>query len=356
MTEKGCGSHPSASCNMVWCGGRGLDDWLLWRGRNTCIYANIDTYTKAVCPAATQKLCSSLYVALASHIHKWSKTMFHVVFPVFHLLSLTPLSSPSQHPSILFPQVFFIFVFLLWPFLYLTISLQKGCLYDKFKPPLLQGQNIIQKAWQKSRGKEGSEGYVISASLFSHPANFWFLWSFINPSINFIFLATRLDPPNLTRRQLSQIERKLFAMQYNSPPTHIHAHPCCLLTWYRLCIETAPAEAVSVSVQLSEPPHTCTPTLTHIHTTHTTHGCDDYSAAACAVAVGRRTFISLWWWLSPFLLVSIHRLVWNMTGCMAHLSFMSILLAYVNHLHVNMCNIWIYKHFSLCIHVFIDID
>ena len=58
--------------------------------------------------------------------------------------------------------------------------------------------------------------------------------------------------------------------------THTHAHPCCLLTWYRLCIETAPAEAGAVRVPLSESPHThahlhsLTYTSTHIHTyTHT---------------------------------------------------------------------------------------
>lgn len=51
----------------------------------------------------------------------------------------------------------------------------------------------------------------------------------------------------------------------------MHSHPCRLLTWYRLCIETVPAEAVALSVQLSKSPHTLTltPTYTHTHILHT---------------------------------------------------------------------------------------
>lgn len=190
-----------------------------------CMHVNKDTYTKAVCPAATQELCASLYVALASHRHKWSWTMFHVVFPVFHLLSLMPLSSPSQHPSILFP---FFFVFLLWPFLHLTFSLEKGCLHDKFKSPLLRGQNIIQKAWQKSRGKWRI--CHICFLLFS-PCQFLISLK-LHQSIHqfYVFSRPPWSPPNLTRRQLCQIERKLFAMQYNSP---IHTYtPTPAVYWH----------------------------------------------------------------------------------------------------------------------------
>lgn len=66
----------------------------------------------------------------------------------------------------------------------------------------------------------------------------------------------------LLSNQLGQMKRDHF---FIAP---IHSHPCSLSTWYRLCIETAPAEAVAVCVQLSKSPHTHTHALTHT-STHT---------------------------------------------------------------------------------------
>lgn len=68
----------------------------------------------------------------------------------------------------------------------------------------------------------------------------------------------------LLSNQLCQMKRDHF---FIAP---IHSHPCSLSTWYRLCIETAPAEAVAVCVQLRKSPHTHTHSLPHPHIhTHT---------------------------------------------------------------------------------------
>ncbi len=104
-----------------------------------------------------------------------------------------------------------------------------------------------------------------------HAANLSSLYILINPSINLSFPLSVLIPLASQGKALSSEEQPLcyaalFTYRHTHTHTHTHAHPCCLPTWYRLCIETAPAEAVAVSVQLSESPHT----HAHLHSlTHT---------------------------------------------------------------------------------------
>lgn len=139
-------------------------------------------------------------------------------------------------------------------------------------------------------------------SLDVTPSSFLLMSSCSHPSVSAfspfsLFLVWLLSTSScpfypsefvLLSNQLCQMKRDHF---FIAP---IHSHPCSLSTWYRLCIETAPAEAGAVCVQLSKSPHThthaLTHTCTHTHTytthtrthTHAAHGRGGSSAAACA--------------------------------------------------------------------------